>query len=50
MWNKRDEDYVMSIFYFVDKILASNKVVVLFHHDDPQFLKEIWSYLESYHC
>jgi hypothetical protein len=38
----------VSIFDFVNRFLAPNWVVVLFHQDDPHILKEIRSYLESY--
>ncbi len=48
LWNKWDEDYVVSIFNFVNKFLTCNGVVLLFRFDDPFILKEIQSYLENY--
>jgi hypothetical protein len=41
MWNKWNEDYVASIFNFADKFLATDGVVLLFHPNNPQILKEI---------
>jgi hypothetical protein len=48
LWNKWDEDYIVSIFNFVNKFLTLNGVVLLYHFDDPFMLKEIQSYLENY--
>lgn len=38
-WNRRVDDYIVAIFDFVEKFLASN---------DLKVLKEVRSYLESY--
>jgi hypothetical protein len=40
------EDYVVSIFDFTDKFLASDGAILFFHPDDV--LKEIRSYMKSY--
>jgi hypothetical protein len=42
------EDYVVSIFDFTHKFLASGGVVLLFHLDNLCVLKEIKSYLKNY--
>jgi hypothetical protein len=42
------DNYIVSIFYFVEKFLAIDWGVLLFHFDDPCILKEIRSYLKSY--
>jgi hypothetical protein len=42
------EDYVVSIFDFAHKFLASDGVVLLFHPDNLHVLKDIRSYLENY--
>ncbi len=46
-WNVRVDNYVISIFGFVDKYLAWDSCV-LFFYDDDRVLKEIKSYLENY--
>jgi hypothetical protein len=38
----------VSVFYFANKFLTSNGVVLCFHLDDPHILKEIRLYLENY--
>jgi hypothetical protein len=35
MWNKWDEDYVVSILDFTNKFLALDMAMLLFHHNDP---------------
>jgi hypothetical protein len=34
IWNKQVDDYIVSIFNFVEKSLATNGVVLLFHPND----------------
>ncbi len=46
-WNAKVDNYVVSIFGFVDKYLARDGFV-LFFYDDDRVLKKIKSYLESY--
>lgn len=41
------EDYIMFVFYFANKLCATNNVVLLFHLDDLHVLKEVRPYLES---
>ncbi len=48
IWNKQVDDYIISIFNFVEKFLTTNGVVLLFHLNDLQVVKEIRSYLGSY--
>jgi hypothetical protein len=46
-WNARVDNYVVSIFGFVDKCIARDGCI-LFFYDDDWVLKEIKSYLENY--
>ncbi len=46
-WNARVDNYVVSIFGFVDKYLARDGSI-LFFYDDDRVWKEIKSYLENY--
>jgi hypothetical protein len=48
IWNMLVEDYVVFVFDFVDKFLASDGAIFVFHLNDFHVLKEIISYLESY--
>jgi hypothetical protein len=47
-WNVRVENYVVSIFGFVDKYLARIGSTLLFYDHDFHVLKDIKSYLEDY--
>jgi hypothetical protein len=47
-WNQKVDEYIVAIFDFVDKFLASNGVVLLFHLDDLKVIREVKSYMESY--
>jgi hypothetical protein len=42
------EDYVIFVFDFANKFLASEGAILLFHPNDLHVFKEIKSYLESY--
>jgi hypothetical protein len=48
VWNRQVDDYVIFVFDFVDKFLASEGAILLFHPNDLHVFKEIRSYLESY--
>jgi hypothetical protein len=48
MWSKQVEDYVLFVFEFVNKFLAVNNVVLLFHLNDLHDLKEVKSYPKKY--
>jgi hypothetical protein len=48
VWNMLVEDYVVSIFNFVDKFLTTNGVILFFHLNDLHVLREIRSYLDNY--
>jgi hypothetical protein len=47
-WNARVDNYVASIFIFVNKCLLRDGCVLFFNDDDFQVLKDIKSYLEYY--
>jgi hypothetical protein len=47
-WNARVDNYVVSIFGFVNKYLARDGFVLLFYDDDFHVLRDIKSYLEDY--
>ncbi len=46
-WNRKVDEYIVAIFDFVQKFLASSNFVLLFHLDDLKVMKEVSSYLES---
>jgi hypothetical protein len=46
--NRKVDDYIASIFYFVEKFLAIDGAIFFFHLDDLWILNEVRSYLESY--
>jgi hypothetical protein len=48
VWNRLVGDYMMHVFDFVDKFLACDGAILLFHHDNLCVLREIRSFLESY--
>jgi len=48
IWNMLVEDYVVFVFDFANKFLASDGAIFVFHLNDLHVLKEIISYLESY--
>jgi hypothetical protein len=48
VYNRLVEDYVVFVFYFVDKFLTTNGAILFFHPNDLCVLKEMKSYLESY--
>jgi hypothetical protein len=47
-WNARVENYVISMFDFVNKYLVRNESILLFYDDDFCVLRNIKSYLEDY--
>lgn len=46
-WNTRTNNYVVSIFGFVDKYLYPNGCMFLFHDDNFWVLKDVKAYLED---
>ncbi len=48
LWNKQGEDWIISIFDFIENFLTFDGAMFFFHLNDPLVLKEIRSYLESY--
>ncbi len=48
MWNVRMDNYIVSIFGFVDKYLARDGFVLLFYDVDFHVMRDIKSYLEDY--
>jgi hypothetical protein len=48
MWSKQVEDYVLFVFEFATKFLVVNNVILLFHLEDLNNLKEVKSYPKSY--
>ncbi len=48
LWNREGEDWIVSIFDFVEKFLIANGAMFLFHPNDLRVFKEIMSYLLSY--
>jgi hypothetical protein len=48
-WNAKVDNYVASIFGFVDKYLTRDGCIFFFYNDDFRVLKNIKSYLENYH-
>lgn len=48
VWTRLVEDYVVFVFNFADKFLASDGAILLFHLDNLCVFKEIKSYLKSY--
>lgn len=47
-WNRRVDNYIVAIFDFVKKFLASNGVMLMCHSTNFKLFKEVRSYLESY--
>jgi hypothetical protein len=47
VWNWKVDGYIVAVFDFTNKFLASNGVVLLFHHDDFKIM-EVKSHLESH--
>jgi hypothetical protein len=47
-WNAKVDNYVASIFGFVDKYVVRDGCILLFYDDDFCVLKDIKSYLENY--
>jgi hypothetical protein len=48
LWNKQVYNFTESIVYFADRFLFDKGAVISMDVDDPQVLKEIRSFLESY--
>jgi hypothetical protein len=48
VWTKLVEDYVVFIFNFADKFLASDGAILLFHLDNLRVFKKIKSCLKSF--
>jgi hypothetical protein len=48
MWNKKVDEYIVSVFDFAQRFLAFDGVVLLFHSEDLKVLKEVKSYLGNY--
>jgi hypothetical protein len=48
VWNRLVEDYVVFVFDFADKFLASDGAILLFHRDNLHVLKEIRPHLKNY--
>jgi hypothetical protein len=46
-WNKLDDDFLLSMFGFVNKYMEPNGCMVLFHKDSPLVAKNIRSLLEN---
>ncbi len=46
-WNKFDDDFMFSMFWFVNKYLEPNGCMVLFHEDSPRITKNIMSFLKN---
>jgi len=49
LWNKWMDNFIESIMFFTNKFLSSRGAIIIMHVDDLQRLKEICSFLESYH-
>jgi hypothetical protein len=46
LWNKRVDDYIASIFYFAEKLLAIDGAILLFQPYDLRILNEVKSYFK----
>ncbi len=46
-WNKFDDDFMLSMFGFVNNYLEWNGYMVLFHEDSPRITKNIKSFLKN---
>ncbi len=42
-------NFIKSVVVFANNILSDKGVIIIMHVDDPHMLKEIHSFLESYH-
>jgi hypothetical protein len=42
-------NFIEFVVVFANKILFDKRVIIIMHVDDPHMLKEIHSFLESYH-
>jgi hypothetical protein len=47
-WNQKVDEYIAIVFDFVEKFLAFDGVVLLFHPFDLRVLNEVKFYVENY--